>query len=109
MGELVLGAYGCGVFRNDPWDVAEAFHFCLFGEPRLACMFKRIVFAVPDCRGANHQAFKARFGGGSPGVVVDQCAREKVTDRGARSGKAASKKDGRKAARWRKNCSTEDG
>lgn len=44
---LVLGAYGCGVFRNDPMDVARYFHDVLVQE-KFRQSFERIVFAVLD-------------------------------------------------------------
>ncbi|MEW2412908.1 TIGR02452 family protein [Streptomyces sp. NPDC046866] len=43
---LVLGAWGCGVFRNDPAQVAEAFRGLLAG--RFAGVFEQVVFAVLD-------------------------------------------------------------
>ncbi|MEV3856401.1 TIGR02452 family protein [Streptomyces sp. NPDC050095] len=43
---LVLGAWGCGVFRNDPAQVAEAFRAALDG--RFAGYFEQVVFAVLD-------------------------------------------------------------
>ncbi|MFJ4905123.1 TIGR02452 family protein [Streptomyces sp. NPDC093249] len=45
---LVLGAWGCGVFRNDPEQVAGAFRALLTGEGRFAGHFEEIVFAVLD-------------------------------------------------------------
>ncbi|WP_438290028.1 TIGR02452 family protein [Streptomyces sp. HUAS TT7] len=45
---LVLGAWGCGVFRNDPGRVAAAFHDHLTGEGRFAGHFDEVVFAVLD-------------------------------------------------------------
>ncbi|MFF7774943.1 TIGR02452 family protein [Streptomyces tanashiensis] len=45
---LVLGAWGCGVFRNDPAEVAGAFRALLTGEGRFAGHFEEIVFAVLD-------------------------------------------------------------
>ncbi|MFI5529064.1 TIGR02452 family protein [Kitasatospora sp. NPDC051853] len=58
--ELVLGAWGCGVFANDPAEVAEAFDQALatHGAP-----FTRVVFAVWDRTpvSANRAAFEARF------------------------------------------------
>ncbi|MFV2119936.1 TIGR02452 family protein, partial [Streptomyces sp. Act-28] len=45
---LVLGAWGCGVFRNDPADVAGAFRALLTGEGRFAGHFDEVVFAVLD-------------------------------------------------------------
>ncbi|MEU6231466.1 TIGR02452 family protein [Kitasatospora sp. NPDC047058] len=58
---LVLGAWGCGVFRNDPAQVAEAFEGAL---ARYGAAFERVVFAVWDRTpvSANRSAFEARFG-----------------------------------------------
>jgi uncharacterized protein (TIGR02452 family) len=60
-GTLVLGAWGCGVFQNDPVMVAEVFASALAE----AWGFERVVFAV-YARGRdlkNLGAFRARFGG----------------------------------------------
>jgi uncharacterized protein (TIGR02452 family) len=54
---IVLGAYGCGVFRNDPAKVAEYFHDVLVREG-FKHSFERIVFAVLD-RTAGQKTFKA--------------------------------------------------
>jgi uncharacterized protein (TIGR02452 family) len=43
---LVLGAWGCGVFRNDPVEVAAIFRGLLDGAFR--GVFERVVFAVYD-------------------------------------------------------------
>ncbi|MFE7582581.1 TIGR02452 family protein [Streptomyces gardneri] len=45
---LVLGAWGCGVFQNDPTVVAGAFGALLRGDGRFAGHFEEIVFAVLD-------------------------------------------------------------
>ncbi|MCX4747477.1 TIGR02452 family protein [Kitasatospora sp. NBC_01287] len=60
--QLVLGAWGCGVFRNDPAQVAEAFAVALASY---GAAFERVVFAVRDRSpvSANRAAFEARFGG----------------------------------------------
>lgn len=42
---LVLGAWGCGVFRNDPDEVAETFATHL-ASPTFAGAFERVVFAI---------------------------------------------------------------
>jgi uncharacterized protein (TIGR02452 family) len=42
---LVLGAWGCGVFRNDPPEVADAFALGL-ADPALVGAFDRVVFAI---------------------------------------------------------------
>ncbi|WP_030198621.1 TIGR02452 family protein [Streptomyces sp. NRRL S-87] len=58
--ELVLGAWGCGVFGNDPAEVADAFAAALdtHGAP-----FARVTFAVWDrsADSLNRAAFRARF------------------------------------------------
>ncbi|GAA3114020.1 TIGR02452 family protein [Streptosporangium carneum] len=60
---LVLGAWGCGVFRNDPRQVAEAFQVHLTAGGAFSTAFERVVFAVwdrsPDS--ANRAAFTERF------------------------------------------------
>ncbi|MFZ3554871.1 TIGR02452 family protein [Streptomyces sp. BH055] len=58
---LVLGAWGCGVFRNDPGQVAEAFRTLL--EGRFAHRFEQVVFAVLDhAKGApTRTAFERAF------------------------------------------------
>ncbi len=43
---VVLGAYGCGVFKNSPQDEVEYFHDCLWGDFPLGRLFDQIVFAV---------------------------------------------------------------
>ncbi|WP_369191378.1 TIGR02452 family protein [Streptomyces sp. R08] len=45
---LVLGAWGCGVFRNDPAQVAGAFHALLGPGGRFAAAFEHVVFGVLD-------------------------------------------------------------
>ncbi|MES2644634.1 MAG: TIGR02452 family protein [Myxococcota bacterium] len=60
---LLLGAWGCGVFRNDPTDVAAAFGGWL-AHPAFTGCFDRVVFAVydPSKERRNLRAFQARFG-----------------------------------------------
>lgn len=55
---LVLGAYGCGVFRNDPRQVARWWRE-LLAEPAFADRFPRVVFAVLD--GSRSQSCHAAF------------------------------------------------
>ncbi|MFE0647306.1 TIGR02452 family protein [Streptomyces sp. NPDC059534] len=58
---LVLGAWGCGVFMNDPADVAGAFQRLLTGNGRFAGHFEEVVFAVLDrSSGARTRAAFAR-------------------------------------------------
>ncbi len=60
---VVLGAWGCGAFRNDPQPVAEAARRVL--ESGRWGDFERVVFAIPD-RGnvsrANLEAFRRVLG-----------------------------------------------
>lgn len=56
---LVLGAFGCGYFRNPPEVVAETFLTLLRTE--FAACFALVVFAVPDRYGPNREAFAQRF------------------------------------------------
>lgn len=58
---LVLGAFGCGAFRNDPWVVARAYKTALQEFPRV---FKKIEFAVycPPGGSMNYEAFSKTFG-----------------------------------------------
>jgi uncharacterized protein (TIGR02452 family) len=57
----VLGAWGCGVFRNDPEVVAELFRDAL--ATRFHGVFKRVVFAVLDRSDDDHfiRPFAERF------------------------------------------------
>ncbi|OEJ34674.1 TIGR02452 family protein [Streptomyces subrutilus] len=57
---LVLGAWGCGVFQNDPAVVAEAFRGLLAG--RFAGVFERVVFGILDRKPATREAFERAFG-----------------------------------------------
>ncbi len=62
---VLLGAWGCGAFRNDPVLAAETARAVLL-SPRFAGAFDRVVFAIPDVgkRGkANLAAFREVFGG----------------------------------------------
>ncbi|TDD37001.1 TIGR02452 family protein [Actinomadura sp. KC06] len=60
---LVLGAWGCGVFRNDPQEVAEVFAELLRPGQEFADRFEHVVFAVWDtAKGApRHAAFQNVF------------------------------------------------
>jgi uncharacterized protein (TIGR02452 family) len=56
---LILGAWGCGVFRNDPEEIAELFKEAL--STRFAGQFKRVVFAVYTNKEEMIDAFRKRF------------------------------------------------
>lgn len=62
--DLVLGAWGCGAFRNPPGHVAEVFGQVLASK-RFAAAFRRVVFAVldpPGCRFPNYKPFARAIG-----------------------------------------------
>lgn len=60
---LVLGAWGCGVFRNDPYTVAGAFAELIGSGGRYSRHFKKVVFAIydPSGLGPNLTAFREVF------------------------------------------------
>lgn len=49
---IILGAWGCGVFKQDPWEVAKQFKEALKKHQS----FKTVVFAIPG--GTNYEVFK---------------------------------------------------
>jgi uncharacterized protein (TIGR02452 family) len=55
---LVLGAWGCGVFRNDPKLVARIFHDLLGSGKLYWQRFHRVVFSVLDTS-RNQETYKA--------------------------------------------------
>ncbi|MEO6575413.1 MAG: TIGR02452 family protein, partial [Polyangiaceae bacterium] len=60
---LILGAWGCGAFHNDPSHVAEAFAVHL-ASPAFAGAFERVIFPIYE-RGSerkNLAAFRERLG-----------------------------------------------
>jgi len=63
--ELVLGAWGCGVFRNDPDTVATAFHRLPAAGGPFEGRFARAVFAVLDRapQAPSRASFQAAFAG----------------------------------------------
>jgi uncharacterized protein (TIGR02452 family) len=60
---IVLGAWGCGVFANDPENVAGVFAFHLGAGGAFAGRFERVVFAVYDTSAAQStiEAFRDAF------------------------------------------------
>jgi len=70
---LVLGAWGCGVFRNDPATVASAFADTIAAVGQ----FDRIVFAIRDEKSGTpvYRAFESEFapsGSVADGRVLDE-------------------------------------
>jgi len=60
---LILGAWGCGVFRNDPTEIAELFREQLTSSGRFATAFKSVRFGVLDFTKdeSTYRAFEACF------------------------------------------------
>lgn len=56
---LILGAWGCGVFGNNPDMIAGLFHEALTGK--FSGCFKRIVFAVKTNDESMIESFRKRF------------------------------------------------
>lgn len=56
---LILGAYGCGVFGQNPTEVAEIFKECL--DTTHKNCFSKVIFAIPKGRDNNLQAFEKVF------------------------------------------------
>lgn len=67
---LILGAWGCGVFRNDPELVARTFAEFLLGDGRFARAFSEVIFAIYDRtpEQGTLRAFQTQF----PAVVATQ-------------------------------------
>jgi uncharacterized protein (TIGR02452 family) len=59
---LVLGAWGCGVFGNDPAMVARLFGEFLLGNGPFATAFEHVEFAVLDRQGDTIAPFAEMFG-----------------------------------------------
>ena len=53
---LILGAFGCGVFGNDPTKVATIFKSLLRNYK-----FEKVIFAIPHTNNGNYEAFKKVF------------------------------------------------
>lgn len=57
---LILGAFGCGVFGQDPAQVASVFKKYLAAAD-LPYHFKKVIFAIPDSRNLNFSVFENIF------------------------------------------------
>ena len=60
----MLGAWGCGVFRNDPRYVARMFAELLLAPGEFSGAFTEVVFAALDRSDhlSTYRAFAERFG-----------------------------------------------
>lgn len=48
---LILGAFGCGIFKNDPTVTANIFKYLVYTKYK--GIFKKVVFAIPDDKNYN--------------------------------------------------------
>ena len=55
---LILGAYGCGVFGQDPLEVAKIFKEFLSGKYK---RFNKVIFAIPNKLEMNYRCFQKIF------------------------------------------------
>lgn len=67
---VVLGAFGCGYFGNDPEVVAGVFAELLLDRGEFAGHFRALVFGIPDRAGANLRAFVKHFPMVAPSAVA---------------------------------------
>jgi uncharacterized protein (TIGR02452 family) len=58
--DIILGAWGCGVFQNLPTDIAQLFYECLEGQYK--GVFRQVLFAIKSDKPAMLAPFQARFG-----------------------------------------------
>jgi uncharacterized protein (TIGR02452 family) len=62
---LVLGAFGCGAFKNNPQNVSDIF-YSVFQDEKYRDKFSYVLFAVYDTHGnnanSNYSIFKKKFG-----------------------------------------------
>ena len=56
---LILGAFGCGVFKQDPEQVALIFDEFLSTD--FENVFETVIFAIPDRNSKNYKAFEKVF------------------------------------------------
>lgn len=56
---LILGAFGCGVFKQNPRTVAAMFN-CAINQTHKG-LFKKVVFAIPNKNSDNYKAFEEAF------------------------------------------------
>ena len=55
---LILGAYGCGVFGQDPLEVAKIFKEFLLGKYKC---FNKVIFVIPNKLDVNYRCFQRIF------------------------------------------------
>jgi len=109
--DIVLGAWGCGVFQNDPATVARLFDEALSEIP----YFRKVIFAVLDPGMAQIFGEVLQV----PVQGLENAPEPGRKEKGKGEGKSQSKNagkpesrdgrgDGRKQRRWQKGQRTED-
>lgn len=67
---LVLGAFGCGAFKNDPAVVSQLYREVL-AEPEFDGIFRKVVFAIIDMGGTNNfRIFQRTFRDAEPAAPL---------------------------------------
>ena len=111
---LVLGALGCGAFRNPPHHVARLFHEVM-DEPEFKNKYRKIVFAILDDHNAhlkhnpegNFKPFAEEFAGmDSPQPTAEQKEALKMWTMGA--GNSAKRFNGENPIPPKKKVATKD-
>lgn len=114
---LVLGAFGCGVFQNDPKEVAGAFDAWLQSS-EFVCAFHHVVFAIPGSSDQlnspsqiNLQAFQKCFGDSSAVATDDKRRCSSVQDIASCKEVESLEKEApqERTGRWRKKPKQEKG
>ena len=57
---IILGAFGCGAFENNPIEVSKAYKEILINQ-NYQQYFEKVVFAIPDKNSKNYKTFFATF------------------------------------------------
>ena len=57
---IILGAFGCGAFKNNPIAVSKAYKEILINQ-NYQKYFEKVVFAIPDKNHPNYKTFFATF------------------------------------------------
>lgn len=52
---IIVGAFGCGAFANDPREMATMFAQI---TKQYRCYYRNIIFAIPDASSVNHVTFR---------------------------------------------------
>ena len=96
---LVLGAWGCGVFRNDPFVIANEIKDTI---SKFGGYYENIVIAIPS--GPNVKEFKLVFGFTQDDEVEENSTVENIMKEEFENLSAETHKGNNKSNRKKKNC-----